>query len=264
MTLSTGARTAVGVPGLQLSRGGSSCSGTRVGFGAMIHRDTEMSGGEQAALEGVLAMIAPRISVEIGTYTGGSLRRISQHSERVHTFDLVSHVSGHLPNVDYHLGDSGTSVPQVLTDLEREGLSVDFVLIDGDHSREGVYRDAQNLLDSKTTRNAVLLFHDIANEAVRAAVRAAIKGRQLAYVDLSFTVPARTSSPLGEAWGGFGLVVVGGPMWPHTPDVRPNVAWPTTTRRGRLWWALSPVRSVKRAGAYRLRPLVRRWRGVRG
>jgi Methyltransferase domain len=230
----------------------------------MIQRDTEMSAGEQAALEGILSMISPRISVEIGTYTGGSLKRISQHSDHVHTFDLASHVTEHLPNVDYHLGDSATSVSQVLTDLEREGLSVDFVLIDGDHSRTGVYRDARNILDSKTTRDAVLLFHDIANEAVRSAVREAIRGRQLAYVDLSFTVPARVSSLLGEAWGGFGLVVVGGPLWPHTPDVRPNVTWRTTTRRGRLWRALSPVRSFKRAGAYRLRPLVRRWRGVRG
>jgi hypothetical protein len=230
----------------------------------MIQRDTEMSFGEQAALEGILSMISPRISVEIGTYTGGSLKRISQRSERVHTFDLVSHVTEHLPNVDYHLGDSATSVPRVLTDLEREDLSVDFVLIDGDHSRTGVYRDALNILDSKTTRNAVVLFHDIANEGVRSGVRDAIRGRQLAFVDLSFAVPSSVSPLLGEAWGGFGLVVIGGPLWPHTPDVRPNVTWPTTTPRSRLWRALIPVRSFKRAGAYRLRPLVRRWRGVRG
>lgn len=230
----------------------------------MIQLDTEMSAGEQVALEGVLHMASPKVSVEIGTYTGGSLRRVAANSEHVHTFDLVSHVNESLPNVDYHLGDSATMVPRVLEELERQGKTVDFVLIDGDHSYEGVKRDTCNVLDSKATSNAVVLFHDIANEAVRSAVRDSIRGRKLAYVDLSFSVPSRVSPLLGEAWGGFGLIVVDGPLWPHPPATLPSVVWSTTTVRSRLWRALGPIRSVKRAAAYRLRPLVRRWRGVRG
>lgn len=230
----------------------------------MIQLDTEMSPGEQATLTGLLSMVAPKISVEIGTYKGGSLKRIAALSDHVHTFDLVSHVQDKLPNVDYHLGDSATSVPQVLAGLERDGSMVDFVLVDGDHSRVGVYLDACNVFDSQATRSAVVLFHDIANEGVRAAVRDALGGRRFEYVDLSFAVPSQAPPMLREAWGGLGLVVIGGPLWPHDPDTRANVGWPTTTRPGLLWRALGPVRTVKRAVFYRLRPLARRIRGVRG
>jgi hypothetical protein len=229
-----------------------------------IQVDTEMSPGEQASLAGVLAMVEPRIAVEVGTYTGGSLARIAAMSGRVHTFDLVSHVDSHLPNVDYHLGDSAVTVPQVLGDLTKAGETVDFVLVDGDHSRAGAYRDACAVFDSAATKDAVILFHDIANEAVRGAVRDAIKGRDFRFVDLSFAVSAQAPPLLGECWGGIGLVARGGGLWPHPAEVRANAGWPSTIKPGLLWRAFTPVRAAKRWAAYRLRPVIRRRRGVRG
>jgi predicted O-methyltransferase YrrM len=229
-----------------------------------IQVDTEMSPGEQASLAGVLAMVAPEVSVEIGTYTGGSLARIAAFSGHVHTFDLVSHVDSHLPEVDYHLGDSAVTVPQVLAELEQAGTAVDFVLVDGDHSRQGAYRDACSVFDSPATSGAVILFHDIANEAVRGAVQDAIMGRDFRFVDLSFAVSAQAPPLLGECWGGLGLVVRGGDFWPHPDQVRANAGWPTTINPGLVWRAFAPLREAKRRAAYRLRPLVRRYRGVRG
>ncbi|HJZ36858.1 MAG TPA: class I SAM-dependent methyltransferase [Solirubrobacterales bacterium] len=229
-----------------------------------IQLDTEMSPGEQASLTGVLAMVKPKVSLEIGTYQGGSLMRIAAYSGHVHTFDLVSHVETHLSNVDYHLGDSAVTVPQVLSELAREGVAVDFVLVDGDHSRHGAYLDACNVFDSPATADAVILFHDIANEGVRAAVQDALKGRDFRFVDLSFAVSAQAPPLLGECWGGIGLVARGGALWPHPPQVRANAGWPTTIQPGLLWRALAPVREAKRWAIYRLRPLIRRRRGVRG
>ena len=81
-----------------------------------------MSGGEQATLEGLLAMVAPSVSLEIGTHTGGSLVRIARASEEVHTFDLEDLVAEPLPNVIYHLGDSAHEVPRVLAELARRDL----------------------------------------------------------------------------------------------------------------------------------------------
>jgi hypothetical protein len=231
---------------------------------AEIVLDTEMSPGEQATLAGVLAMVAPRTSLEIGTYRGGSLGRIAAASERVHTFDLVSHVETALPNVEYHLGDSSTTVPALLAELERQGTTVDFVLIDGDHSREGVAADARNVFDSTATRDAVVLFHDIANEAVRAGVRDALAGRSFAYVDLSFCVSEQAPPLLGECWGGLGLVARGGALWTHAPVTRPSTAWPTTINPGLGWRLFAPLRRAKRSLLYRLRPLLRRYRGTRG
>lgn len=226
--------------------------------------DTEMSPGEQATLVGVLAMVSPGVSLEIGTYTGGSLQRIAASSDHVHTFDLASHVDSHLPNVEYHLGDSAVTVPALLSDLEK-CVAVDFVLVDGDHSRAGAYADACNVFDSAATKEAVILFHDIANEAVRAAVRDALKGRDFSFVDLSFAVSAQAPPLLGECWGGFGLVVRGGgSLWPNRPEIRANVEWPTTIKPGLTWHLFGPAREAKRWLLYRLRPVIRRYRGVRG
>jgi predicted O-methyltransferase YrrM len=229
-----------------------------------IQLDTEMSPGEQATLAGVLAMVSPQTSLEIGTYRGGSLARIAAFSGHVHTFDLVSHVESHLPDVDYHLGDSAVTVPRVLSELEKEGTAVDFVLVDGDHSRSGAYLDACNVFDSDATAEAVILFHDIANEGVRAAVKDALEGRDFRFVDLSFAVSAQTPPLLGECWGGIGLVVRGGGLWPHPAQVRANAGWPTTIKPGLVWRLFAPVRGAKRWAAYRLRPFIRRRRGVRG
>src|SRR5690348_6240653 len=49
----------------------------------------QMSFGERAALEGVLAQLRPRLAVEIGTAEGGSLERIAAYSEEVHSIDLT-------------------------------------------------------------------------------------------------------------------------------------------------------------------------------
>jgi hypothetical protein len=227
----------------------------------------EMSAGEQALLEGLLAMLKPKLAIEIGTFTGGSLRRIAAHSEEVHTFDLATHVDERFPNVTYHLGDSAVEVPRLLSTLASEGRTVDFALVDGDHAREGVHQDALNLLASPTTHRTVIAFHDIANEDVRAGVRDALKGfHDLSYVDLSFSVPSGTPSPLRESWGGIGVVVRDpeAAVWPTPRGVRPNVGWRTTTKRSLVWSAAVPVREVKRRAAYRLRPAVRRFRGTRG
>lgn len=233
----------------------------------MFAKDAEMSPGEQAVLEGLLAMVEPKVSVEIGTYTGGSLWHIASRSDEVHTFDLVSHVTEKLPNVTYHLGDSAIEVPRVLSALAADGKSVDFAFVDGDHARAGVRRDTENLLNSPAMRRGVIAFHDIANEDVRAGVQDGIRGRtDLAFVDLSFVVPAATSRLLGEAWGGLGVVIVDPDrsIWPHPPEVRENAWWRTTTRRSKTWRALAPLRVAKRRALYRLRPIVRGIRGVRG
>jgi hypothetical protein len=49
--------------------------------------DSQISFGERAALEGVLAQIRPRVAIEIGTAEGGSLRRIARYSRLVHSIN---------------------------------------------------------------------------------------------------------------------------------------------------------------------------------
>jgi hypothetical protein len=223
--------------------------------------------GEQAALVGVVQMIDPKLALEIGTYDGGSLALIAPFCVRVHTFDLASHVTDHLGNVEYHLGDSRVTVPALLAQLHARNESVDFALIDGDHSREGVHRDVRHLLDSPAVSRAMILLHDVANEAVRAGVRDAARGRpELAYVNLSFVPPWDPTGLLSEVWGGLGLLVVDkvGDFWPHEHRVDANFDWPTAIRRSAAWKAARPLRAARRDIGYRARPVIRKVAGVRG
>jgi hypothetical protein len=233
----------------------------------MFSDDCEMAYGEQAALIGMVELLRPKIAIEIGTYDGGSLALIAPRCERVHTFDLVSHVDEHLPNVTYHLGDSAIEVPRVLGELERQGENVDFVLIDGDHSRVGVRRDLSNILNSPAAARTVVMCHDVGNEAVRAGIRDALHdASDPAYANLSFVPPWEPTNVLEEVWGGLGVLVVDdvGDLWPHKRRVDTNVEWPSAVRRSVPWHATRPLRAVRRQLGYRARPIVRRLRGVRG
>lgn len=228
----------------------------------------EMSYGEQAALTGILSLLKPHLALELGTFRGGSLAPIAEYSDEVHTFDLASHVTGALPNVTYHIGDSRVTLPRILAELVAADRHVDFVLVDGDHSRAGVEADMTSLLYSAALSTSVILLHDCANEGVRKGARNAIlRADGLAYADLSFVAPpARRTSPLRESWGGLGIVVVDRPgeFWALERQVLPNIRWRTSAERSLAWYALSPARSFNRYVIYRARPLIRRLVGTRG
>jgi hypothetical protein len=233
----------------------------------LFRAEAEMAYGEQAALIGVLAALTPQLSLELGTFRGGTLAPIAARSREVHTFDLASHTTDILPNVAYHVGDTRTTLPRALHEFSEARRNVDFVLVDADHSRAGVERDMSNILRSPAVATTVILVHDCANEAVREGARNAIAAApDIAYADLSFVVPASSSSLLAESWGGLGIVVVdrGRQLWRLERRILDNVHWRTSLRRSSCWNALAPVRAGKRELAYRVRPMYRRLRGSRG
>jgi hypothetical protein len=180
----------------------------------LVSASWQMSYGERAALEGILAQLRPHLAVEVGTAEGGSLSRIAAYSEKVLSFDLVPPAAAvsELDNVTCHTGDSHVLLPQVLADLAAEGQAVDFVLVDGDHSAEGVQRDLQDLLASDATRLTVILVHDTMNDTVRAGVERVNLPRhpKVVLVELDW-IPgylARREPYRLQLWGGLGLVVV--------------------------------------------------------
>src|SRR3954468_198461 len=172
--------------------------------------DWQMALGERAAIAGVLAQLRPRLSIELGTAEGGSLRTIAAWSDHVHSFDLAPAVADPPPNVTLHAGDSHVLLPALLRALEGAGERVDFVLVDGDHSAAGVRRDVEDLLASAAVRRTVILLHDTANEQVRRGLRGVDFARhpKVRLVDLAFVELQRSTGALREEWGGLGLIVV--------------------------------------------------------
>jgi hypothetical protein len=178
----------------------------------------QMTYGERFALEGLLTQLQPRLAIETGTAQGGSLRRIAAHSDEVHAFDLVPEVAElgrGIPNARFHIGDSATLVPQTLEQFAAEGRHVDFALIDGDHSREGVKRDTLAVIDSPACQTTVIVFHDSVNDDVRAGLEDLdLASHPKVVMCILDFVPGYLVKPdhahyANAAWNGLGLVVLG-------------------------------------------------------
>jgi hypothetical protein len=177
--------------------------------------DSQMSFGERAAFEGVLAQVQPRLAIEIGTAEGGSLRRMAAHCRHVYSIDIDhTPVIGGVPNnVELHTGDSAHVLPQLLRSLTESGQNVDVTLVDGDHSYDGVRRDLQNLMSWSCMGNAVILVHDTMNAEVRAGIESVSLERhpRVIYIELDFVPGYVYGKGIARnmAWGGLGLVLTG-------------------------------------------------------
>ena len=173
---------------------------------------SQMSFGERAALEGVLAQLWPKLAVEIGSADGGSLERIACYSDEVHSFDLARPPLGvWRGHVFPHVGDSHRELLPWLDGLgERQ---VDFALVDGDHTADGVQQDVLDLLAANATRHTVVLAHDAANPDVRAGLThcALDSHPRVVYHDLDFLAGYEfAEGPFaGQTWGGMALIVTG-------------------------------------------------------
>ena len=174
----------------------------------------QMRFGERAALTGLLAELRPSLAIEIGTAEGGSLRRLSAAAGEIHSFDLVEPQPDiqALENVTLHTGDSHALLPELLGKLAEAGRNVDFVLVDGDHTAEGVARDMNDLIGSPALGRTVILAHDSMNEEVRSGLEAVDYDAWPAvrYVELDWVAGYVLSEPRfgSQLWGGLAAVVV--------------------------------------------------------
>jgi hypothetical protein len=176
-----------------------------------------MTFGERMGLEGVLTQVKPKLSIETGTAQGGSLRRIAKHSKEVHAFDIVEEVADlgkTIKNATFHIGDSAVLLPQALEGFAKKRRHVDFALIDGDHSFEGVKRDALAVVNSDACKRTVIIFHDTANDEVRAGIEAAELHKHpkvgvclLDFIPGYLVVEGHEIYSLAS-WNGLGLVVL--------------------------------------------------------
>lgn len=178
---------------------------------------SQMSFGERAALEGVLAQLRPRLAIEIGSAEGGSLARIASHSEEVHSIDLTHEdLAVELPDhVTLHTGSSTQILPGLLAELTDAGRLVDFALVDGDHSFEGVAGDLRALLRSPATARSTIVVHDTMNQEVRAGIESVGLDdyAKIVYYELDF-VPGymyREGAARNAVWGGLGLILCDSP-----------------------------------------------------
>jgi hypothetical protein len=172
----------------------------------------QMTTCEQMALQHVLSTLRPKHAVEVGTYKGGSLQVLSHYCGHVDSIDIDPSVSESLSplfkNVTFHTGNSSELLPSI---LQSHGeAAVDFVLIDGDHSTEGVRRDINALLSVQPESDLVVLMHDAFNPDCRRGILTAhweqspfVQEVEVDYIPGVYHHEAFDTAAARTMWGGF-------------------------------------------------------------
>ena len=176
----------------------------------------QMTDSERMAMNGLLARHQPKCSVEIGTYYGGSLSLLAQYSDMVFSIDIDPEVPLRVPameNVSFLTGPSTTVLPLLFQALDEANIPIDFVLIDGDHSADGVRRDIEMILTYVPQRPMFVAIHDSFNSECRRGITTAKwqDSPYVVWVDVDF-VPGRLIEGnnlfKGEMWGGLALALL--------------------------------------------------------
>ena len=176
----------------------------------------QMQDSERMALTGLLHRLRPGAAVEIGVYWGGSLQLIAGFAEKVWALDIDPEVPQRLTlpdNVDLRIGDSAALIPELLAEIDAQGLPLNLVLIDADHRAEGVKRDIELVLRHTPRAQMAIVMHDSGNPGCRAGIRSAnwAANPHVCHVDLDF-VPgvliAEGEKSGGEVWGGLALALL--------------------------------------------------------
>jgi hypothetical protein len=178
----------------------------------------QMSSSDRLAISGILSRLKPSLSIEVGCYQGGSLQVISHYSDKVHSLDIdpgVVALGDKFSNVEFHIGTSCTTLPLLVDALNASGQHVDFVLIDGDHSSQGVRSDINSLLKLSINQRLVILMHDPFNPDCRMGIMSAdwAWNPHVHYVELDFTVgnfhsPPQDTATEGSMWGGLACAIL--------------------------------------------------------
>ena len=179
--------------------------------------DWEMSRAEKYCLINILQTIKPDYSMEVGTYQGGSLQVISKFSKNVCSIDISSEprrtLSSTYKNVDFVVGNSTEVMPEQFEKIEKEGRQLNFLLVDADHSRKGVYRDLKCVLDYDHKYDLIIILHDSFNPQCRKGIKDIDfdKYHNIEFIDLDY-IPGNFwhNETYREMWGGFGLIKIGG------------------------------------------------------
>ncbi len=195
-----------------------------VSWDALLHElartdpalEWQMSPSEQAMILYLLEHLRPAVAIEIGTRFGGSLQILARHCGRVYSLDMDAGVTqrlgGRFPNVEYLIGRSDETLPALLGRLQQQDAPLEFVLVDGDHTTEGVRADVNSLLKFRPTRRLCIVMHDSFNPGVRRGLKAA-DWPSCPYVhriELDLVAGGVNTHPQfrGQLWGGLAMAML--------------------------------------------------------
>ena len=173
----------------------------------------QMSRAEKYALIQVLETLQPEVAIEIGTFQGGSLQVISHYSREVYSLDISKApsqlLSPQFSNVHFKIGNSYEILASIFEEIENSGKKLEFILVDGDHSKNGVFKDLEAILKYPHKNKITIILHDSFNPQCRAGIKAVdfSSNRMVEYVELDYIMGSYSPNDnFLEMWGGFGMV----------------------------------------------------------
>lgn len=182
-------------------------------FNSDAELDWQMSRAEKYCLIELLESLKPEISIEIGTYKGGSLQVIQKYSEKVYSIDISpapkNFLKSRFPNVEFIVGEGDKEVSKIFEQVDKQNKKVEFVLIDGDHSKKGVFRDLTAVLSYPHKHALSILLHDSFNPQCRKGIKSIdfSKYPMVEYVELDYVTGSFWhNESYREMWGGFALI----------------------------------------------------------
>lgn len=178
----------------------------------------QMTRIEKIFLYSFLQNLRPKISIEVGTYKGGSLQVISEFSEYVYSIDISQDCRNRLnnifQNVEFLTGNSVDLLPKLMSTLYSSHKYPDFILVDADHSEKGVRNDINNILEHyKPYSELYIICHDSFNPSCRKGLLSVdyLNFPYVHFVEIDF-IPGvyhfeafDTAKP-NSMWGGFALI----------------------------------------------------------
>ena len=164
----------------------------------------------------LLSSLKPKLSLEVGSYKGQTFSLIAEYSGRAISIDPDPSVKQKLgplfPNAEFITATSDEALPELVSRFNNEGLPLEFVFVDGNHSKDFVRRDINNLLEYQPVTKTVILMHDSFNPECREGIASA-NWKQCPFchfVELDF-VPGVVHPDFqvrGQLWGGLSMALL--------------------------------------------------------
>jgi Methyltransferase domain len=179
----------------------------------------QMTNCERLALIALLQLLKPKLSIEVGTYLGGSLQVLARFSESVISADIDpgvrTRLAGKFNNVEFRSADPTHLLPDLVREVNTQKRPVDFILIDADHTETGIRRDIEVILELEPQQPMTLVLHDSFNPDCREGMRTAqwtkspfVHAVELDFIPGVYHYEAYDTAEPKTMWGGFACAVL--------------------------------------------------------
>ena len=174
-----------------------------------------MSRAEKYCLIHLLENLNPEYSIEIGTFKGGSLQVLSKYSKKVYSIDIDSEpklsLENQFDNVIFKVGKSHNIIKDIVKEIESKNGKLNFILVDGDHSKDGVRKDIECILSCNLKYPLTVILHDSFNPQCRLGMKSVNyeKYKFIEHIDLDYIHGSFSPNKnYREMWGGFAIIKI--------------------------------------------------------